>query len=268
VRIELTPWRVTVSRVATRGVAEIRHSAECAPEHGDGPLWQAPATALAPLLAEPEWRHARAELVLSNHFVRYAIVPWRDDLGSEAERRAFMRHCFARIYGAPAETWELRVSEMRYGVAAVASAVEPGLLAALRSASGPAALRLVSIDPLLAAAFNRARRQIVAGRYWFAVAEPGRLCSAYIEEGVWRRLRCQPLDADWQHALPRLLTRERLLAGDAAAEASLYLCAPQLTGSELFVGRWTPAGLQLPPESGVAGAPARPAGVATVEESA
>lgn len=268
VRIELAPRHVTLSRPATRGVAETRRSADCTLERGDGPLWQAPVAALENLLAESGWRPARAELVLSNHFVRYAVVPWRDDLGSEAERRAFVRHCFVRIYGAPAEAWELRLSETRYGVAAIASAVEPALLAALRSAIGAAALRLVSIEPLLAAAFNRVRRQIAAGRYWFAVAEPGRLCTAYLEEGAWRRLRCQPLDIDWQHELPRLLARERLLAGDVVAEAPLYLWAPALTGSELFVGSWTAAGLRLPPESGVAGPTELAAGVAAVEGSA
>jgi hypothetical protein len=235
--------------------------ASCLPGAADAPAWQAPLALLAQWARGADWRHARVAVTLSNHFVRYALVPWRDDLDGAAERRAFVQHCFARVHGARAADWELRLSETRYGAPAVAAAVEPDLLAALHAVARDAGWQLLSVEPLLAAAFNQARAAIAAERYWFALAEPGRLCVARIEGGEWRRLRCQRLDADWQPDLARRLARERLLAdGD---EAPLYLYAPALSGGGLLDAGWTPTELQMAPLAGaVAAAPAALEGAA------
>ena len=42
-----------------------------------------------------------ATVILSNHFMRYTLVPWRDELSDAEEELAYARHCFTKVYGAP-----------------------------------------------------------------------------------------------------------------------------------------------------------------------
>src|SRR5512143_3410684 len=50
----------------------------CEGEHG----WECTLAALAGVAANPEWQNADVTVVLSNHFVRYQLVPWSDQLSS------------------------------------------------------------------------------------------------------------------------------------------------------------------------------------------
>jgi hypothetical protein len=252
VRLELYPQRVVATRLSANGQPIARRPALCEPASADAAAWQAAMTSVEQLLAGAEFHNARAEIILSNHFVRYAIVPWRNELVGDAERLAFVRHCFVKVYGARAEGWELRLSENRYGAPAVASALEPALLEALRTATRAAALRLESVEPFLAAAFNRSRADIPGDSFWFVAAEKGRACVARVDGGVWHSLRNQRIGDDWTRELPLALARERLLAGGAEAGVRVYLYAPGLTGTGLLVGEWTLTGLKMPPEAGLA----------------
>jgi hypothetical protein len=253
VRLELYPQRAVAACLGVNGAVKVRRTVTCDPAgDAEAPAWTGVLAALESLLALPEFRHACAEVILSNHFVRYATIPWREDLAGDAERLAFVRHCFAKVYGARAEGWELRLSETRYGLPAVASAVEPALLEALRSATRAARLRLESVEPFLAAAFNRSRAQIAGERFWFVAAEKGRACVAHVDRGGWQSLRCQRIGEDWTRELPLLLTRERLLGDGAEAGGRVYLYAPGLTGTGLLAGEWALTGLKMPPEAGIA----------------
>ncbi len=73
--------------------------------------WRAALQALETEL--PRFADGRtvATVILSNHFLRYTLVPWRDELSDAEEELAFARHCFARVYGKAAEQWELRLSQ-------------------------------------------------------------------------------------------------------------------------------------------------------------
>lgn len=255
VRLEIYPQRIVAARFSAKGAALARRVVNCEASPTDASPWAAALAELTPLLAQPEFGRAPAEIVLSNHFVRYAIVPWRDDLSGDEERRAWVRHCFVQAFGAAAASWQISHSGVRFGEPAVASAVEPALLEALRAAAAGAALRIDSIEPFLAAVFNGSRAAIGAGHYWFVAAERGRACIARIDAGGWQSLRCQRLGDDWQRELPLLLTRERLLGGAADGATRVYLYAPGLTGAGLHEGEWTTRGLKMPSASGIAEPP-------------
>jgi hypothetical protein len=252
VRLELYPNRVIASRIGPNGsTLKARRTVACEPPVANAPAWAEALAVLKTLLALPEFRRARAKVILSNHFVRYTIVPWHEDLAGDAERVAFVRHCLAKVYGARSEGWALRLSETRYGAPAVAAAADPALLEAIRAAARAATLRLDSIEPFLAAAFNRSRAEITGRRFWFVAAEKERACVAHVEDGCWRSLRCQRMGEDWMRELPQLLARERLLGGASEVGGRLYLYAPGLTGHGLLAGEWTPSGLKMPPEAGI-----------------
>jgi hypothetical protein len=254
VRLEIYPHRVVATRFSAKGAALARRTAHAALPAGAAP-WAAALAELAPLLAQPEFSRAPAEIVLSNHFVRYVVVPWRDDLSGVEERLAYVRHCFVQAYGAAAAQWLISHSDARFGEPAVAAAIEPALLEAVRAAAASAALRVDSVEPFLAAVFNNARSGIGAHHYWFVAAERGRACIARVDAGGWQSLRCQRLGDDWQRELPLLLTRERLLGGAADTATRVYLYAPELTGAGLHEGEWTARGLKMPSASGIAEPP-------------
>jgi hypothetical protein len=104
-------------------------------------------------------------LVLSNHFVRYAVLPWSDGLSTPAEEEAYLRHHFAKIHGERAKAWSLRASEAPRGALRLASAIDTALVEALKAAfpkNGKA--KLVSMQPELMEAANRWRQAIPARR--------------------------------------------------------------------------------------------------------
>ncbi|MES2553603.1 MAG: hypothetical protein V4588_08030, partial [Pseudomonadota bacterium] len=48
--------------------------------------WSPAVAALAKTLRDGCWQGANPQLVLSNHFVRYALIPWNDGLANQSER--------------------------------------------------------------------------------------------------------------------------------------------------------------------------------------
>jgi len=133
-----------------------------------------------------EWpRRAAVTVVLSNHFVRYSLVPWNAALADAAEEEAYVRHHFTRIHGERAKSWRLRWSPEPGDAPRLASAVDAVLIDGLKSSiTGKA--RLVSVQPYLMAAANRARHSVPAGGAWLVLAEPERACIALHDGGRWR----------------------------------------------------------------------------------
>ena len=180
--------------------------------------WQGAVAALKSL----EWtKPCRVTAVLSNHFVRYAVLPWSDGLSTPAEEEAYLRHHFAKIHGERAKGWTLRASEAPRGALRLASAIDTALVEALKAAfpkNGKA--RLVSAQPELMEAANRWRGAIPAGGAWLVLAEPERACIALHAGQGWRWV--QNAKGNWH----TLLDRERYRLHGADGELpSLVLLA-------------------------------------------
>lgn len=193
VRVRLSPSQVLVGE---KPVA-------CDPAFGAEP-WQGAVAALKTF----EWtQHCSVTVVLSNHFVRYAVVPWSTGLSNPAEEEAYLRHHFGKIHGERAKAWSLRASEAPAGSPRLASAVDTALIEELKSVfakSGKA--KLVSVQPELMEAANRWRDAIPAGGAWLVLAEPERACLALHGERGWRSV--QNAKGEWL----TLLERERFRA--------------------------------------------------------
>jgi hypothetical protein len=194
-RIRVSPAKILVGEKAVA----------CDPALGAEP-WQGALAALKAL----EWtRHCRVTVVLSNHLVRYAVIPWSDGLSGPAEEEAYLRHHFGKIHGERAKAWSLRASEAPSGAARLASAIDTALLAELKAAfpKGGRA-RLVSVQPELMDAANRWRDAIPAGGAWLVLAEPERACLALHGDTGWRSV--QNAKGEWL----TLLERERFRVHD------------------------------------------------------
>ena len=183
--------------------------------------------------AEP-WHGALEALkgvtvVLSNHFVRYSLVPWSAALATPAEEAAYLRHHFAKIHGERAKGWVFRASEGPRGEPRLASAVDAELVAAIRALfakGGPA--KLVSVQPALMHVFNGARASVPqpAGA-WLVIAEPDRACIALHANGAFRAV--QNAKGEWRTLLEREryrvdseTTRRVLLTGAEAPSNDPY----------------------------------------------
>jgi hypothetical protein len=195
----LFPERVRI-RFAPAELLVGGRSIACDPAFGAEP-WQGAVATLKTL----EWKQrCRVTIVLSNHFVRYAVLPWSDALAGAAEEDAYLRYHFAKIHGERAKTWTLRASEDRRGVPRLASAIDSALLEQLKNAfpkGGQA--RLESVQPELMEAINRWSGAIPAAGAWLVLAEPERACLALHGRRGWRSV--QNAKGEWL----TLLDRER-----------------------------------------------------------
>lgn len=250
--IELAPGRVRLTRSPRgwrRTVSE-RKSVECA-DSG----WQPALEGLREALAHPNLQPADATVVLSNHFVRYLLIPWNPALAGESEELAFARARFVQVYGEAAQAWVPRISGGAFGpdgagAPRVASAIESALLNGLIALLDGSPLRLRSIQPQFMAVVNRARARL-PGNAWLAIVEPGRVLLGLLRGGRWQSLRGRPLNAE-PAALAPLLEQERLLLGLEPAGERIFLHAPSQSGrmldtAGLRVERLT----ELGPDAGV-----------------
>lgn len=183
-------------------------------------LWDGAVAALRGI----EWpARRRITVVLSNHFVRYAVVPWSAALADAAEEQAYVRHHFVRIHGERAKSWVLRWSGEGGDAPRLASAIDAALLDALK-ASFPARgkARLASVQPALMALANRARPAVPRSGAWLVHAERGRACVARYAEGAWRSV--QNAGGAWLDTLER-----EALRADANAPRLVLLAGERVS---------------------------------------
>lgn len=176
---------------------------------------------------------AGAVVVISNHFLRYALVPWRADLVDAEEDMSFVRHCFDKVYGKSARQWELRLSQEAPEMPRLATAVDLELLDGLRAVFDSVGIPLRSIQPRLMASFNRFRSTLQQRDAWLALLEPGNLCLALLQHGRWSRVRSLRMDSAWREELPWILEREAYLADDPAVPHDVYVWSAELGDTAL-----------------------------------
>lgn len=223
------------------------------------PPWRAALRTLEAALPRLALGPAAATVVLSNQFLRYAVVPWQAGLSSGDEELAHARHCFVRVYGKAALQWDIRLSPLPTDGPRLASAVDAELPPALRAVLAGAGLRLRSLQPHLMRAFNRVRAGLPPHSAWFALLEPGHLCLVLLSQGRWARVSSLRIDGDWPTELPLILARQAYLAELPSLPQAVYLW--DATGDDTPLpsdGPWQFHRLALPLAGGDAPGPAAP----------
>ena len=202
--------------------------AACDPHYGARP-WDGALKVLQEETGKLRAQRLKVTIVLSNQFVRYAIVPADAAVSGRAEELALARFHFARIHGERAKGWELRLSEAPGNGRRLASAVDTGLIEALRACFPPGAgPRLVSIQPRLMAVFNAERARLSRDGVWLALVEHGRVCLALASREGW--LAVQSVRFDAGEDLAALLERESLRCGAAPVRSARVHGAPVKEG--------------------------------------
>jgi len=242
-RVDLRPGSVTLASkptfIGTRLQAlhgvEVEHDE--IGEHQSEP-WRASVDALASLLGRGRRRSSGLEVVISSHFVRYALAPWSEKLVGDAERLAFARLAFRDVYGSLVDQWEICLDDQPAGQPALACAIDRELLAALRGAVTGVGARLEAVTPALADCVNRHRRALKAREFCLANVEPGRVTFAFRGRAGWRAVRSRRLEGPLSELLPTLLKQEASASG-VQEGGPLYLCAPRGQGdANVLVPGW------------------------------
>jgi len=248
--IALSPAKVTLVQFA-RGLrprlANSHH--EMVRADSGNTNWQGSVQALQKILQQPEWRQGEATVVLSNHFMRYATIPWNDEIGGEDEEKSFALHQLAKVYGESALDWNVRLTQSGQADTRMVGAIDAELGEAITALFGQPKSRLRSVQPYLMSVFNHFRKRLGKGAAWFVVAEPARLCVALLHEGKWHLIRSHADDR--LENLTQLLDRENLLSGLKEPCHKVFLFAPENRPNPVAdtLYEWIP--LTLPGWSGV-----------------
>ena len=229
-RVSLAPDRVDVvslRRGWRRAESFAFQSAACEVNDPATP-WRPAIESLAAVMPEAKFRARVAHVALSDHFVRYLLVPWRTDLRDQTEFEALARIRFREVYGAAADGWAIKLVPTRFGASYVACAVDREFLSELRAVFARHKLRLASVRPVFVASYNRWRRAHRAGDCWFAVCGAGHMSLCRIEGGVWRSVRTEKSSVGLAQSLQFAVEREAMGLGVDPEGATLHVFAPGL----------------------------------------
>ncbi len=225
IRIQLSPLRVALMRM-NRGVRP-----RCIGEF-DGRVmndnlmdWRPALAVMQSQITDAAWEGTNVRVVISDHWVRYAIVPWSNHIVTDEERLAYAASCLANVYGSVADQWRVRVSEGAPGQARITCAIREALLGEIRTTLDICRLSLVSMQPQLIAAYNTWRDRLPNANGWFVTIEEGSLAAARLVGGGWDRVYSARIGGDWMVELQRLKTFGRLAAQDGK-NGRVYVDAP------------------------------------------
>ncbi len=252
--VSLSP--TALSWVRLRGVfrqrAVAKGSIDADPAHGNDP-WAGAIAALR--AATPAWRRERVAVtvVLSNHFVRYALIERPDSRVSRAEELALARFHFTRLHGARAAAWDVQVAAADRGGPRVASAVDGALLEAIKAAfPRDARPRLKSVQPYLVCAFNHWRARLDARGAWLVLIEPGRVCLAMLAGKTWGAVQSVRSSDETPENWLELLEREKHRTPVQPVPTAVFARASVAANAGSGAGRgWRVAMLEAPDVDGI-----------------
>lgn len=208
--------------------------------------WDGAVEALRSEAAQWQQQRLSVRIVLSNHLVRYALVPPSDAVTGHDEELALARFHFQKVHGDVSRGWDVRLSPARAGVPRMACAVDSALLDALKKIFPKGqTTRLEAVQPLLMSVFNHADGDIPGEGAWLLIMETDRACLALFEGNTWhavQNVKGQFADAA---AWIDLIERERWrIELDTVPDTVLVHSITNGMMSPRTYGTWKIAGLQ------------------------
>jgi len=200
--------------------------------------WESLLAELTAIAAELQIRHVR--FILSSQFVRYAVLPWQPGVFSGQDWQALGEHHMRKLYGAVAESWEVRVAMQGHGESAVVCAIDRALLSRLEDIASEFGWVVHGIEPALMAVFNHHRQAMPATDHWLLLAEPQRLLLAEVANGQWQQFSVvSPPAGQESDACIAMVERATLCSEEKKpAEVACF-------GSPALLPRATPDGIRL-----------------------
>lgn len=225
ISIHLAPRQFRLLRLGRGLKPRVLARSEMTVDTRDYATWEPALAAIGHCLGDLTWQSANARVVLSDHWVRYAIVPWSDELRGHDERLIQARYALADVYGDLVADWTVRLSDCAPGDSQIACAMPTALFSALSDLFELRRLRVIALQPRLIAAFNRWRSSLPRSGAWFVSIEEGSLAAVRIALDGWDRVHVVRIGPDWSLELKRLQTFARL-AGAKSEDGRVFVDAP------------------------------------------
>ena len=174
------PQRIVLERQPWRGAAR-RQTAEVAQPATAETDWQPALAAAEALLKADGKRGGSLRIVVADHFVRYALLPWSEKISGQKLRLAMARALLKNTLGDKVESLEIALDQPVFGKNGIAAGIDRQLLAGLRAAAKAQRLRLKSLQPRLIVELVTRRAQLSDG--WFASIDREWLSLAGLRDG-------------------------------------------------------------------------------------
>ncbi len=187
------------------------------------PGWRAPVAALSDWLAQETPASADVEVIVSDCFARYVLIPWSGSVQKSSELAAMSRIHFEALFGTSASGWRIQLDCGDYQKPGIACAIDAALVDALQELFALHGLRRVSLQPHFMHSFNRWRSRI-GDDALFVLVESGQCICASFTGGHWHSIRTIRLEENREAALSTLIEREILLQG-LSEKTAVYLHA-------------------------------------------
>ncbi len=144
-------------------------------------------------------------VVLSNTFVRYLVLPWQDNVVKESDWQAIAKHAFRQQFDAAANDWRVAVSFGGYGQTILAAAIDESLYAQLAASAQQLDFKLGTISPLLTVLDKPVDKD------WAMLAEPQRITLCQLRDGQWQQILIDAPQAGKEYdAADKLIQRSLL----------------------------------------------------------
>ena len=233
------PQRVVLERQPWRGTVNRQQADVALPVAGEAD-WQPVLTAAEALLKACGQRGAALRIVVADHFVRYALLPWSDVLVTRKARQGMALALLKNALGDKANTLEIAIDRPAFARNGIAAGIDRQLLASLRAAAKEQRLRLNTLQPRLIAELAGRRKQLDDG--WFACIDRGWLTLAGLRNGDISCLHNHRATTSDPAMLSGELTG-LLVAESAAVDVKkLFICSGDVTTPTLTDGweitRW------------------------------
>ena len=164
----------------------------------------------------------KVRFILSNNYVRYAVLPWQSDIYSQQDWQSLAENHLRSIYGNVVDSWKVSVAMQGYGKPLIVSAIDHGLLARLEEISKQFKWQIESIEPALMTVFNHYSNKFKSNDYLVMIepqrvllAEMGKKCIASFS------LVC-PVDGEEETESNKLISRSLLLKNNKL-KSKLYV---------------------------------------------
>lgn len=232
--VSLCPTQIAVS-VTGRGWrprSSVPAAFTCEPAAGQM-AWQAPLAALGDWLTQHKHTGADIGVIVSDNFVRYALIPWSDDVQKSSEFAALVRIHFEALFGPSAAGWDIRIDRGGYGQPVMCCALDKAFLSDLASHLKAHKLRLTSLQPYFMRACNRWRSRI-KGNALFAVSGLGQCVLSSIRNGGWHSIRTVRLGHNAQADDVSISIEREILLQGLDAQSTVYLHALEPVSSAHF----------------------------------
>lgn len=187
------------------------------------PDWQEVIQALDAVLAKVSAKGAHLGITFGSEYLRYLVLPAQATALNNTERLGYAQAAMREVYGNVVSDWQIQCDDVPPNTPAIAVALDTAVMSSIEALAEKHQLRLQSIQPFMASAINRLRKQIGNKDGMLVIVEETCVLIAQLTQGICQQIRSYQRTDDWRQALPAWLNREQLLAEQETPDVNQVL---------------------------------------------